>query len=355
MLDDKYLRQIQEYSKEELKLYSDILSVKYYKQIEEACHDITNFGIDYISLGIFTAAQAPIFLSNMPNWSIPYNKEGLWKLDTINTSKTFYLLGTDHILQNSFKKSDSQEKLYEFCEAFNIYEVFSMLKSLGKVDINIIAHTRYPILDLNRFYVTHRQHVIDFACLLIARLQSILIEICPFLKGNPILWNQEILQQVLSSKLVYSPLTKKETEVLYQTSQGLTADKVAQELGVSIKSVNRALERARKKLDCTSTFQAVAKAHSLNIFQNIPTIDSIDNSLKFKYLVSERELEAIFWTSLGYSAKEIARFMQIEYKTVEKYLSTAQNKLECHNKVHLVYKAHYYGLLNEHFLRYISS
>lgn len=354
MIENKYLRGIEEYSKSELNLHNDILSVKYYKQISEACHDITSFSIDYISLGIFMPSQAPIFLSNMPNWSIPYNRESWWKFDTLNTPKAFYLLGTDYVFQRNLKKDKYQEELHLLSENFNIYEVFSMLKPLEKIDINLIAHTNYSILDINRFYITHKENIINFFCLFISRIKPILIEICPFLKEHPILWKNRTLQEILNSKIIYSPLTQKETEVLYKTSQGLTAKKVSQELGVSIKSVTRALERARSKLGCSNAFQTVSKAKSLNILEkNLVLKESLDN-LNFKYILSERESETVFWTSFGYSAKEISRLMKIEYKTVEKYLSTAQNKLNCNNKVHLVYKAHHYGLLNEYFLRYIN-
>lgn len=50
---------------------------------------------------------------------------------------------------------------------------------------------------------------------------------------------------------------------------------------------------------------------------------------KFPASFSIREKECIYWYSKGYTAKEIAQFISISHRTVEKYLEHARAKLGC--------------------------
>lgn len=353
MKREKYLRKIEEYSLSEIHSYDDILSVKHYKAIADACHDIQNYGIDYISIGFFTALDKPVFLSNMPRWSIAYNREGLWRLDTINTPKSFYLSGESHLLSELIDKNESQLQLYSLCEEFNIYEAFSILKSLGKYDLIIITHTRYQIIDPVRFYISHKSKVIKFTCIFIERIKNILQTECHFLKNDSVISNRNFLNDILNNEFIYNPLNSKETDTLHQASLGLLAKDIASALGVSIKSVNKSLEKARRKLNCKNTFQAVSKAKFLGILDayiNVNHYVSLQNNK-----LSNREIEAVYWTAHGYEAKEIARRMNIAFKSVQKYLASAQDKLSCKNKVELVFKAHILGFLKNYILKELSA
>lgn len=345
----KYSKEIEEYSPTEINSYDDILSIKYYRAIADACCDIQNYGIDYISIGFFTALNNPVFLSNMPRWSIAYNREGLWKLDTINIPKSFYLSGESYLLSELIDKNESQLKLYDLCKEFNIHEAFSILKSMGKYDLIIITHTRYQIIDPVRFYISHKNKVIKFICIFIERIRNILQTECHFLKNDPLISDRNLLNDILNNEFIYNPLNNKETETLHQASLGLPTKDIATTLGVSIKSINKSLEKARRKLNCRNTFQAVSKAKFLGILDAYINMDHYVSLQNNK--LSNREIEAVYWTAHGYEAKEIARKMNIAFKSVQNYLASAQDKLSCKNKVELVFKAHILGLLKNYILK----
>jgi len=52
--------------------------------------------------------------------------------------------------------------------------------------------------------------------------------------------------------------------------------------------------------------------------------------------LSNRERQCIILTARGFSSKEIAKILNISFRTVEEYLEHAKNRLKCRNKAHLV-------------------
>lgn len=54
--------------------------------------------------------------------------------------------------------------------------------------------------------------------------------------------------------------------------------------------------------------------------------------------LSPRESEVVQFTYEGYTAKQVARFMNISYRTVEKHLANVKEKLDCHTKMQLINK-----------------
>lgn len=60
-------------------------------------------------------------------------------------------------------------------------------------------------------------------------------------------------------------LSVRETEVLAFAGDGLSASDIARQLGVTLGTVRDHLKAVRRKLDCTSTLQAVTRANRLGI------------------------------------------------------------------------------------------
>jgi DNA-binding CsgD family transcriptional regulator len=59
--------------------------------------------------------------------------------------------------------------------------------------------------------------------------------------------------------------------------------------------------------------------------------------------LTNKEIECAYWLKKGLTAKEIAREMEISYRTVDKYVHLLKNKLHCRNKSHLISKLiHFY-------------
>ena len=62
-------------------------------------------------------------------------------------------------------------------------------------------------------------------------------------------------------------------------------------------------------------------------------------------LLSYREIQIIRLISFGYTAKEIARKLNIGYRTVEKYAQNIRKKLKARNMTHAVFLAVHGGLI----------
>ena len=345
----KYKKDIASYSKSQIQFCDDILSVKYYQKIAAACEDIRAYGIDYIAIGFFNPVMPlPFWISNMPAWSIPYIKKKWYQFDFLNDPKTFYTLGSDYFIQQEINKSKAQNIIYQLSIVFDIFEAFSILKSVGKFDILIIAHTDKPIDKPTQFYTNNHHNVLLFISIFLQRIKDLLIGHIPTLKYEKILWSQESLFEFLKSRSKYNQLTHKEIETLFCAGLGLTYEQVARKLGVSGKSVKKSLDKAREKLQCNNTYQAISKANTLGLL--MPTIKE-EVSMPYEEL-SPRESQAVYWTAQGYSAKEIARIMAISPRTVEIYLNSSLEKLGCSNKRQLVLFCHLTGLLTKDIMKF---
>ncbi len=346
MIDSKYLRTIEDYSQDELKTYNHINSVKYYKQIADACFDIQNYSIDYIIISFLTPSYSNqrITLNNAPHWAIPYIAEN-WAIDDpfLNT-ETFYKLGTDHIFQQEYTSQKHKKHIFhEFSNIFNIQELCTIVKFIHKLDINISIHTKHFINDYRAYYKQHKDKILKFISLFIIRLKSVILEICPILQYNKILWNEELLLSALRSKFHYEKLTQNQIEILNLTSKGFSIDEIAKKIGCNKQTVNSSMSIICKKFNCQNAFQAVSKAYYLNLLQR--NHNQID-----KKLFNDIELKIIFWTLKGYTTKEIAIFCNLNFEIVQKILIQAQEKLNVKNKIQLIYKMYNNKLLDKFFL-----
>lgn len=70
-------------------------------------------------------------------------------------------------------------------------------------------------------------------------------------------------------------------------------------------------------------------------------IDELHSSL----ILSHRELECINFLAKGFTAKEIARELNLSYRTIESHLESARNKLGCYNGLELIAKCFAKGWL----------
>ena len=61
--------------------------------------------------------------------------------------------------------------------------------------------------------------------------------------------------------------------------------------------------------------------------------------LAFNKMLSPRESEIIHYTANGYTAKEIAKLIGLQYRTIEVYVGKIRKKLAAKNIAHAVYIA----------------
>jgi len=54
--------------------------------------------------------------------------------------------------------------------------------------------------------------------------------------------------------------------------------------------------------------------------------------------LSQRERECVNYMAKGYTAKKIAKELNISNRTVEAYLDNVKRKLRCQNRAELIYK-----------------
>ena len=71
-------------------------------------------------------------------------------------------------------------------------------------------------------------------------------------------------------------------------------------------------------------------------------IGPLENSFK----LSTRELECLFFTLRGKSAKQIGEIMQLSKRTIESYIESIKNKAGCQNKADLLVLAVSQGYMN---------
>lgn len=62
--------------------------------------------------------------------------------------------------------------------------------------------------------------------------------------------------------------------------------------------------------------------------------------------LSARELEIIKYTACGSTAKEVARKVGLEYRTIEAYMKNIRRKLGAKNVAHVIYLACHNSMLN---------
>jgi DNA-binding NarL/FixJ family response regulator len=62
--------------------------------------------------------------------------------------------------------------------------------------------------------------------------------------------------------------------------------------------------------------------------------------------LSSRETQVIRYTAMGFTAKEIAKALGLEYRTVEIYVSNIRKKLAAKNSAHAVYIALQQNIIN---------
>ncbi len=61
--------------------------------------------------------------------------------------------------------------------------------------------------------------------------------------------------------------------------------------------------------------------------------------------LSSRETQIIAYTAQGHTAKEIAKFLNLEFRTVEIYVSSIRKKLAAKNAPHAVWIAIQHNLI----------
>lgn len=70
--------------------------------------------------------------------------------------------------------------------------------------------------------------------------------------------------------------------------------------------------------------------------QCLKNILSAHNTLPFKNKLSIRQSECLYYLVRGMSAKQIAKILNLSHRTVEDYIESLKNKLNCDAKSELI-------------------
>lgn len=84
----------------------------------------------------------------------------------------------------------------------------------------------------------------------------------------------------------------------------------------------------------------------LQLLQHVPSQNLTTSIPDNKFGLSNRELECLFYTLRGKTARQIADIMALSKRTVESYLETIKNKIGCANKADLLVAAVSHGYMN---------
>lgn len=63
--------------------------------------------------------------------------------------------------------------------------------------------------------------------------------------------------------------------------------------------------------------------------------------------LSCREMEVIKYTATGYTAKEIAKLISLDHRTIETYMANIRKKLNAKNITHAIYIACHTNVFHE--------
>lgn len=89
-------------------------------------------------------------------------------------------------------------------------------------------------------------------------------------------------------------------------------------------------------VDTTNIVASMKKVS--NTVERITQLASNHQSAQNRVKMSNRELDCLRLLKEGLSSKQIAVILNISKRTVEQYIDTAKNKLDCKNSVELIYK-----------------
>lgn len=81
-----------------------------------------------------------------------------------------------------------------------------------------------------------------------------------------------------------------------------------------------------------------------HVFEKLTNIEQVP--VREQAVLTERELECVFWTAAGKTSGEVGTILGISENTVTHYLSSASSKLNTVNKAHTVAKAMTLGLIS---------
>ncbi|MFE9391664.1 LuxR C-terminal-related transcriptional regulator [Streptomyces sp. NPDC006784] len=129
-------------------------------------------------------------------------------------------------------------------------------------------------------------------------------------------------------------LSETELAVLRRTADGDTYSEIGHHINLTTKSVANVATRVMRKLG------AVSMPHAVYLATRTGLLDApLDNPL------TARQLEALLWTALGYTAQHAADHMGVSLDTVRWLLRTTHHRLGARTATHAVALAMAAGLI----------
>lgn len=86
------------------------------------------------------------------------------------------------------------------------------------------------------------------------------------------------------------------------------------------------------------------KKHMISLFENNLLINNSNNkfeasailNIQFKLSITHRQAECLYYLFRGKTAKQIAKILNLSYRTIEYYIENLKNKFDCKNRTELI-------------------
>jgi DNA-binding CsgD family transcriptional regulator len=225
---------------------------------------ITNFSISFL----FKSGKRH-YISNLYLWAIPYRTEGLYRAD-IDHDISLYN-GKEFFIQTNIKYDFTQQPIINILESrYQLHTTFAMIRQCYDCDLIIEVFNKEPVNEPEKLYFEIRDQFEKFIVCFLNEMEKEITSALWDHQDLDFFQNKEFRKKVITRQLNSKKpiLTDREIDCLRLLTQGLATKNVADELNLSVETVNTHTKSIRRKLGCSNITQSVAIGIKIGLIKN---------------------------------------------------------------------------------------
>ena len=245
--------------------YRFITTIKYEQEIAKASSNLRpTLGLDYFSMCLVLPNGRKQIISNNPgNIAIPYQINGLHRLDNVFELSSHANISKDFFVAAQLKHDDDYSKLYEriMNEQFNVYNAFGFNRQFDGYRLTMIfarpqqrpVHLLTPLAEKNMMVFTDEFFNQILPCYLIENKD---------LKYSRFGQDPAFRKNFIYGKYTRSvpELKPRERECLFWARSGKSSAEIANILGLKRPTIKHYLESVREKFQVSTMQEAITLA-----------------------------------------------------------------------------------------------
>ena len=206
------------------------------------------------------------YISNLYAWSITYHSEGLFRGDIDHQRSTY--AGKEFFIQREIRSDLMQDSIIKLLESnYKLFTVFAMVRQCAECDFIIEIYSTRQVDNPVQCYYNTKFKLEIFISKFIDALQPELMQAMPNLLNLRIIYDKMFRQRVLTKQTDKSidPLSSREIECLRLVAAGMGNKEIANQLCLSIETINTHTKSIRRKLCCKNIAQAISTAYNYGL------------------------------------------------------------------------------------------